>query len=98
MRELSENARDFALSAYNCLSLTLKSRKNMIKYREITAITHVTDTISIYLQELISRLDSRTLPLEPRHRCTSSVLSTCLRNDVLASCLLTKHTPDDVMT
>ena len=24
-------------------------------------------------QELISRLDSRTLPLEPRHRCTSSV-------------------------
>jgi len=43
-------------------------------------------------QELISRLDSRTLPLEPRHRCISSVLSTCLRNDVLASCLLTKHT------
>jgi len=34
----------------------------MIKYREITDITHVTDTISIYLQELISRLDSRTLP------------------------------------
>ena len=48
-------------------------------------------------QELISRLDSRTLPFEPRHRCTSSVLSTCLRNDVLASCLLTKHTPDDVI-
>jgi len=49
------------------------------------------------VQELISRLDSRTLLLEPRHRCTSSVLSTCLRNDVLASCLLTKHTPDDVI-
>ena len=50
------------------------------------------------MQELISRLDSRTLPLEqPRHRCTSSVLSTCLRNDVLASCLLTKHAPDDVI-
>ena len=44
-----------------------------------------------YQQELISRLDSRTLPLKPRHRCTSSVLRTCLRNDVLASCLLTKH-------
>jgi len=51
----------------------------------------------IHVKELISRLDSRTLPLEPRHRCTSSVLSTCLRNDVLASCLLTKHTPDDVI-
>ena len=25
-------------------------------------------------QELISRLDSRTLPLQPCHRCTSSVL------------------------
>jgi len=49
------------------------------------------------IQELISRLDSRTLPLEPRHRCTSSALSTCLRNDVLASCLLTKHAPDDVI-
>ena len=49
------------------------------------------------IQELISSLDSRTLPLEPRHRCTSSVLSTCLRNDVLASCLLTKHAPDDVI-
>jgi len=50
-------------------------------------------------QELISRLDSRTLPLEPRHRCTSSVLyiSICLRNDVLARCLLTKHAPDDVI-
>jgi len=48
-------------------------------------------------QEQISRLDSLTLPLESRHRCTSSVLSTCLRNDVLASCLLTKHTPDDVI-
>jgi len=48
-------------------------------------------------QELVSRLDSRTLPLEPRHRCTSSVLITCLRNDMLASCLLTKHTPDDVI-
>ena len=52
--------------------------------------------LQIVKQELISRLDSRTLPLEPRHRCTSSVLSTCLRNDVLASCFLTKHTPDDV--
>jgi len=40
---------------------------------------------------------SRTLPLEPCHRCTSSVLGTCLRNDVLASCLLTKHTSDDVI-
>ena len=29
--------------------------------------------------------------------CTSSVLSTCLRDDVLASCLLTKHIPDDVI-
>ena len=46
-----------------------------------------------FLQELISRLDSRTLPLEPRHRCISSVLSICLRNDVLTSCLLTKHIP-----
>jgi len=55
-----------------------------------------------YWQELISRLDSRTLPLEPRHRCTSTVLSTWLRNNVLASCLLTKHVtpdhgPDDVI-
>jgi len=49
------------------------------------------------IQELISRLDSRTLPLEPHHSCTSSVLSTCLQNDVLASCLPTKHTPDDVI-
>ena len=48
-------------------------------------------------QELISRLDSRTLPLQPCHRCTSSVLSTCPRNDVLASCLVTKHTPDDMI-
>ena len=48
-------------------------------------------------KELISRLDSRTLPLEPRHRCTRSVLSTCLRNDVIASSMLTKHTPDDVI-
>jgi len=37
------------------------------------------------------------LPLEPRHHCTRSVLSTCLRNDVLASCLLTKHTPNYVI-
>ena len=36
-------------------------------------------------QELISRLDSRTLPLKPRHRCARSVPSTCLRNDVLAN-------------
>jgi len=38
-----------------------------------------------FKQELISRLDSRTLPFERRHRCASSVPSTCLRNDVLAS-------------
>ena len=48
---------------------------------------------SIVKQELISRLDSWTLPLEPRHRCTRSELNTCLRNDVLASCLLTKTHP-----
>ena len=36
-------------------------------------------------QELIWRLDSRTLPLEPRHCCTSSVRNTCLRNAVLVS-------------
>jgi len=46
-------------------------------------------------QELISRLGNRTLPLKPHHRCTSGVPSTCLRNDVLASRLLTKHTLDD---
>jgi len=34
---------------------------------------------------------------EEEDRCTSSVLNTCLRNDVLASCLLTKHTPDDMI-
>ena len=48
-----------------------------------------TDRIAISISRV--RLDSRTLPLELRHHCTSSVLSTCLRNDVLASCLLTKH-------
>ena len=42
-------------------------------------------------KKLISRLDGRMLLLEPRHRCTSSVSTTCLRNDVLASRLLTKH-------
>jgi len=40
-------------------------------------------------KKLISRWDRRTLPLEPRHRCTSSVPSTCLRNDVVqAACKL----------
>jgi len=36
-------------------------------------------------KKLISRWDRRTLPLEPRHRCTSSLPSSCLRNDVLTS-------------
>jgi len=36
-------------------------------------------------QELIWRLDSRTLPLEPRHCYTCSVRNTCLRNAVLVS-------------
>jgi len=66
-------------------------------------IYNVSQNVTFYFlnnsvkQKLISRLDSRTLPLEPRHRCKSSVLSTCLRNDVLASYLLTKHTPNDVI-
>jgi len=37
------------------------------------------------IQELISRLDSRSLPLEPSQHCFSSMPSTCLWNDVLAS-------------
>ena len=49
-------------------------------------------------QEIVSSLDSRTLPLELRHRCTSSVPNTCLRNAVLASRLLTKRTLDELHT
>jgi len=47
--------------------------------------------------KLISRWNRRTLPLEPLHRCTSSLLSNCLRNDVLASRLLMNHAGADVM-
>jgi len=37
------------------------------------------------------------LLLEPRHRRTSSLSSSCLWNDVLASRLLTKHAPANVI-
>jgi len=46
---------------------------------------------SIEYKKLFSRWNRRTLPLEPRYRCKSGLPNSCLRNDVLASRLLTKH-------
>ena len=42
-------------------------------------------------EKLISRWDRRTLPLEPRHRWTSNLPSSCLWNDVLASRVCIMH-------
>jgi len=54
-----------------------------------------------FKQELISRLDSRTLPFERRHRwCKQRAKHLSAERCAckpLASCLLTNHTSDDVI-
>jgi len=52
--------------------------------------------LNISMQLVATSLDLVLLPLEPRHRCTNSLPSSCVRNDVLASRLLTEHTSADV--
>ena len=42
-------------------------------------------------KKLISKWDRRTLPPEPRHCCTSSLSSSCLRNDIIASRFQANH-------